>query len=659
MAVREFVGMRVVPIIGRIGEESFVWDGGAYEHLTIVMTDGGDTYISRCTVPAGTQLTDTHYWAKFADFNAQFALLQQTVETYSARINTAQATADGAVTRIDIIDDTIADLQAILAGFNESKTVESEIARIDDEIDSVRESVSTGLADVNQEMDDLSTDTDARFLAVSSALDTVNKDIDVSNIVDTLYGKIKCRDVSESSYLYSNPIAPTWSAIQGCCYTKGGRYAGLFAPSLQYYREHNTSYLNACVLKEFNADGTLYRQSQPLNVGHGNCVTYNAKSDELVIATNYYLNSSTFEREASSTIMVFDYVTLALRHTYDYSSYLTGTANGVSYDEYTDTLMVFDGDDFKGIYVNPETYEYISSVDLSCFRHIYQETFSPFDTSRRQSIQHTEDYIIFAFYMPNMFVFATREAVPRIMKIVHNHDEFSYELEDFDVDGDGNILYAAHKRYYTRNTEQEVVMNMFTIYESNVYTNGYPFDWADGSAVSAARAISVNPNTTNVIQNGSVACPCKSVMEAYFLYGARHNAAEPLQIRIPDDATGKVKFVRMTEGNVTIDCNSEQVEFVANARFTHGKYILDRVNFVDDSSPDCVKYPFSENGDVSFVYSMVWLIECSLYDGARAIELNNDVYIGSNNIAVNPRNHYLYNAPGQSSIANGFGGPVA
>lgn len=126
MAVREFIGMRVVPILGRIGEESIIWDGGEYEPLTIVMTEGGDTYISRCTVPAGTEITNEHYWAKFAEFNAQFALLQQTVETYNARITANTEKNAQQDTEIASLDGDVDDIASNVTTINATVTEQGE-----------------------------------------------------------------------------------------------------------------------------------------------------------------------------------------------------------------------------------------------------------------------------------------------------------------------------------------------------------------------------------------------------------------------------------------------------------------------------------------------------------------------------------------------------
>ena len=68
----KYTGMRYIPIFGRKGEDTIEWDNDApYEPLTVVISENGDSYISRCFVPAGIELDDGDYWAKTYDYDAQ------------------------------------------------------------------------------------------------------------------------------------------------------------------------------------------------------------------------------------------------------------------------------------------------------------------------------------------------------------------------------------------------------------------------------------------------------------------------------------------------------------------------------------------------------------------------------------------------------------
>lgn len=73
----EFVGKRIVP------RHEGDWDNTrSYEPLMIVLDpESGDGYISRYDVPAGTALTNTHYWALCSHFNAQMHRLETDLDT--------------------------------------------------------------------------------------------------------------------------------------------------------------------------------------------------------------------------------------------------------------------------------------------------------------------------------------------------------------------------------------------------------------------------------------------------------------------------------------------------------------------------------------------------------------------------------------------------
>ena len=204
MAVREFVGMRCVPIIGRIGEESFIWDGGQYEHLTIVMTEGGQTYMSRCTVPAGTPITDTTYWAKFAEFNAQFALLQQTVETYNGRItentnlNETQRQQLAALTD-SVLKQLIDANSAKLEGTTDSglkRLIDTNTAKLEGTTDSglkqLIEENTTDISDINGDITEINSSIQGINTNVTNLSATVNSNTSRIQALETGKNYIAC-----------------------------------------------------------------------------------------------------------------------------------------------------------------------------------------------------------------------------------------------------------------------------------------------------------------------------------------------------------------------------------------------------------------------------------------------------------------------------------
>lgn len=88
MAVTQYVGARYVPLFA----EPLEWDNTkTYEPLTIVYNNG-NSYTSRQSVPAGIEITNTHYWALTGNYNAQIEQYRDEVQRYDARI-TANDTA--------------------------------------------------------------------------------------------------------------------------------------------------------------------------------------------------------------------------------------------------------------------------------------------------------------------------------------------------------------------------------------------------------------------------------------------------------------------------------------------------------------------------------------------------------------------------------------
>lgn len=102
MANNIYIGMRYVPIyVGDYDSET------VYEPLSIVAYNGA-SYTSKQSVPAGILPTNTTYWAKSSDFNAQYSELD-------GRITTAQDKADEALANSEENADAIAALEETIS----------------------------------------------------------------------------------------------------------------------------------------------------------------------------------------------------------------------------------------------------------------------------------------------------------------------------------------------------------------------------------------------------------------------------------------------------------------------------------------------------------------------------------------------------------------
>lgn len=88
VGTRQYIGARYVPLFGRRGEDSIVWDNSKpYEPLTIVLYQN-NTYTSRTYVPTGVEITNQAYWANTGNYNAQVEMYREEVSRFNSRIST-------------------------------------------------------------------------------------------------------------------------------------------------------------------------------------------------------------------------------------------------------------------------------------------------------------------------------------------------------------------------------------------------------------------------------------------------------------------------------------------------------------------------------------------------------------------------------------------
>lgn len=80
MALKKYIGARYTPKFMGAWDEQTV-----YAALSVVYANN-QSYVSRKTVPAGTELTNTDYWVKSADWNAQVDEYNRNVENYNRNV---------------------------------------------------------------------------------------------------------------------------------------------------------------------------------------------------------------------------------------------------------------------------------------------------------------------------------------------------------------------------------------------------------------------------------------------------------------------------------------------------------------------------------------------------------------------------------------------
>lgn len=107
MAIKKYIGARYAPkFIG-------AWDKSSeYSALSVVYAND-QSYVSRKTVPANTEITNTEFWIKSADWNAQVAQYNQNVERYENEVHEYAETVNDLVGKTvytyNTKDDMVAD----------------------------------------------------------------------------------------------------------------------------------------------------------------------------------------------------------------------------------------------------------------------------------------------------------------------------------------------------------------------------------------------------------------------------------------------------------------------------------------------------------------------------------------------------------------------
>ena len=87
--------------------------GNSYNYYDVVNIDG-TSYISIQDVPANTPITNTAYWVKWNDPNAQFALLQNTVQEFDGRLTATNERLTATETEVEQNTEAINELDTIV-----------------------------------------------------------------------------------------------------------------------------------------------------------------------------------------------------------------------------------------------------------------------------------------------------------------------------------------------------------------------------------------------------------------------------------------------------------------------------------------------------------------------------------------------------------------
>lgn len=281
MTVREYIGARYVPLF--MGD----WDVDAdYEPLSIVQYQGS-SYTSRQSVPRGIEITNTQYWACTGNYNAQVEAYRQEVQTFNGRI-TANA-------------DAITEVSDNLAA--EVETRAQADTTLQGNIDAVNDAIT------------------AEITARENADDVLQTNIDTISAkqISLPYFNIKSRLVFNASD-YANR-----SFQSGCAFKVHSTGHVYWA---QWMASDDSNLVDWLLILDATTNSLL--TTIPLEIGHGQNLTYNPNTKELFVcggSLGYFIDVST-PRNASVVR------TITLPNIGDYGKPAYVAWNDANYEEF-------------------------------------------------------------------------------------------------------------------------------------------------------------------------------------------------------------------------------------------------------------------------------------------------------------------------------------
>ena len=122
---RQYIGARYVPKFA----DPIAWDrNNSYEGLTIV-TYLNNSYTSKKAVPAGTEITNSEYWAVTGNYNAQVELYRQETEKVSKKVNELDTTVNTLETNVTNLSESINTLKTNVTNLSGSvNTLKGDVA---------------------------------------------------------------------------------------------------------------------------------------------------------------------------------------------------------------------------------------------------------------------------------------------------------------------------------------------------------------------------------------------------------------------------------------------------------------------------------------------------------------------------------------------------
>ena len=289
VGTRQYIGARYVPIFGRKGEDSILWDNTKpYEPLTIVLYQG-NSYTSRQYVPTGVAISNEEFWALTGNYNAQIEQYRTEVEGFADDIANATQIANDA-----LADTTL--LKAIIPSteFTAQSTIKDALDNLDSAVDAISSSLPESSFDAtNTVASAIDAINDALPIGSFDSTNTVDSAIDsLTSAIDSLNAETAALandSIMNAKYIGRNatPIVDgTWYSYyddeyfypSGLCAVNGNVYIGA----------HNEGDARSIVtLANKSANNFAWtREFSNANLGHINSMAWDSLRNRFMLSAN-------------------------------------------------------------------------------------------------------------------------------------------------------------------------------------------------------------------------------------------------------------------------------------------------------------------------------------------------------------------------------------
>lgn len=457
----QYVGARYVPTIGRLGEDTWQWDGGIapYEPLTIVQWEG-DSYTSRKDVPIGVNILNEEYWANTGNFNGQLAQVYRRLRNLEESTN-YQPQIDALSDALDSEEEARISADETLQGNIDAE----ELARID----AVSDEEEARIAADGTLQENIDAEERARIAADGTLQDNIDAEALARSGADTALGsRIRTVEDTSRAAIMGHYIAPTYVGdfmenLQfGCCCRKDDNM----------YTFNPTNYDNLGVVRIFDMENNILLNTvNDVVMGHGNSCCWDSVRERFWIApmSTYNQGVATHTNElyyTNSTISIFGTHELPIN---DFP-------HGVSFDATTNTLFaIFAHNDEL---LDPDTIRVYAmgeeDTEFSLYKEIVSEEFVPRTAAIIwQDFAVYDDVLVACRTDGTCYVIPLYEETARIAQTFHIGEIdagglWSYgEVEGIEFDAEGRLYNARNATINTTNSGARYQINSCFVTELN------------------------------------------------------------------------------------------------------------------------------------------------------------------------------------------------